>query len=162
MFRSANSWADRFESKPGVTILQAGVTVIVILFLLTALIWGGLTGFSYWWGQAGAVQQKNSTQNFIAAQKQFHEDQNDVQTDVVKIQAARQALNAHNAQPVPADSLGAYEFEQETTSLQTTLTGLQQSCDNTVADYDTAAQSYLTENWRDAGLPPTLDPSVCQ
>jgi hypothetical protein len=43
----------------------------------------------------------------------------------------------------------------------TNLTCLEQECQSTVADYNTNAQSYLTQDWRNAALPNHLDTSMC-
>lgn len=165
MARSVSDWIDRFDEKPFSTTIQAGALLIAIGVVFTAIIWGITSGGSYWWGQGGAVQQKNSTANFIQAQAQFHRDLNAIQADQVKITQAKQAVTQFQQQhPGYAGNGTAFDpLAQQLDELNTTLTGLQQGCENEVADYNTAAQSYLSEDWRDAGLPDHLDvATTCQ
>jgi len=161
--RSAAGWEKDLERRPFWTVTKAVVAVILTVLVLIALVFGITTGFSYWWGQGNAVQQKNSTQNFLAAQQEFHLDQNAVTLDVQKI-ATDKANLAQFQQAHPDWSGNGTPYDpdaQQYGNLQVTLQGDQRDCLNHIQDYDTAAQSFLTEDWRGADLPPTLDPKQC-
>jgi hypothetical protein len=162
MARSVDEWADRFIEKPVSTTVKVGSILIMIGFIFTAAIWGLQTNFSYWWGQGGAIQQKNSTQNFVAAQAQFlrdlaliHADQQNMRTTQRMIDQFNTAHPNYEGNGSPYDPLA-----QQLNNYETTLAGQQQGCQATVADYDTAARAYLTADWRDANLPETLDPTT--
>jgi hypothetical protein len=163
MPRSVENWADRTERSPVKTVFQLVALGVILVVAVMAALWGLGVVTAPWKGAGDAYQQKNSAQNWVAAQRQFHQDQNDVQADQAKIAAAKTALNGfRGANPAPTgDAIAYQQWSQQEANYQTTLTGLQQQCQNTVASYDTDAQSYLTENWRDADLPPQLDPSAC-
>lgn len=158
-YKSSEGWSSDLESKPGITIFKAAVLVTIGIVIIVALVWGLRTGGSYWWGRGGAIQDKNSSANFEQAQALFHRDYTAVQADRVKIQAAQRDLDAWNAahpgyqgNGTPFDPLA-----QQQANKQATLTGLQQGCLGEVSDYDTAAQAYLTRDFRDTGLPASLD-----
>lgn len=162
MARDLENWADRLERRPTMTVLQLGLVAIGVIAILTAVIWGLATGGSYWWGRGGAIQQKNSTQNFVSAQAQFHRDLNAIAADKVKITAAQKVVDqftqAHagfQGNGTPYDPLA-----QQLANDNEVLTGLAQGCQNEVADYNTAAESYLSADWRDANLPDHLDPAT--
>lgn len=153
-----------FENRPlasGLLVLFGGA---LLAFVLGAFIWGLRTNFSYWWGQQGAIQEKNSTSNWVAAQQAFHQDKNDVDGDVQKIRMATADLAAFNqAHPDLLSESGLVGMQDTQTwrDLLSNQTGLKQQCVTTVTDYNTKAKSFLTEDWRDADLPPSLDASVC-
>jgi hypothetical protein len=162
VWRSSDGWGRDLERKPVATAIKAAVIVILVAFALTALVGGVATNFSYWWGQNGATRDKNSTSNFESAQVQFHRDYNAVATDRVKIQQAQADLGAwQQAHPnyqgngTPFDPLAEQESEK-----QGVVTGLRLGCLNEVTDYDTASQAYLSADWKDAGLPASLDPAT--
>jgi hypothetical protein len=162
MARTVEDWAHRLESRPTKTVTQLGLLVIGVVAIFVIAIWGITTGFSYWWGQGDAYQQQNSAQNWIAAQRAFHKENQDVQADVQKIADAKRAITAYEDQHPEVGNGTPYDpTAQEDANLHSTLTGLQQNCQNTVAEYNTDAESYLTEDWRDADLPSQLDLSIC-
>lgn len=152
------------ERHPVAFLLTVIFTVVLVIAALSAFIWGLKTDFSYWWGQQGAIQEKNSTQNWTQAQVSFHQQVNDVDGFKQKIILTRQQLaDFDKAHPHlgAEDGLVGMQDTQTRNSLATDLTGLQQQCLNTVAAYNTASEGYLTADWKDADLPSRLDPSVC-
>lgn len=162
VWRSSEGWSGDVEKKPVATIIKAVVIATLVIVGLTALIWGLATGFSYWKGKGDAYQEKNSAQNWVAAQRAFHQESNDYTADLAKISGAAKALAAFEAKPHPdADTLSGYQWQQEDTNLTGTVTGLVASCHNLVSSYNTDAESYLTSQFRDADLPATLDDSAC-
>jgi hypothetical protein len=164
VYKSADGWGRNFEDKPVATTIKLFAIVLAVGFVFTAVIWGVGSGFSYWWGRGGAVQEKNSTSNFISAQAQFHRDLNAIEADRTKIQGAQASLDQWNQQHPNFQGNGTpYDpLAQQQANDQEALQGLQMGCANEAADYNTAAQSYLSADWRDAGLPDHLDPAaVC-
>jgi hypothetical protein len=162
MRRSAEEWADDLEGKPLVTgfkilgiLLGTGIVIVMIL-------WGFGVITAPWKGQGDAYQQKNSAQNWVAAQKTFHTEFNDVEAYKAKIAQSQKDITAYEIAHPQANGTPFDPAAQQDANLHTVLTGLQQQCQNTVADYNTNAESYLTESWRDAQLPDHLDPATCQ
>ncbi len=162
MARDLEDWGDRLERRPTMTVLQLGLVITGIVVILTAVIAGIATGGSYWWGRGGAIQEKNSTGNFLSAQAQFHRDLNAITADKVKIQQAEAVVTQFTVDHPSFQGNGTpYDpLAQELSGDREVVTGLQQGCQNEVADYNTAAQSYLSADWRDANLPEQLDPAT--
>jgi hypothetical protein len=161
MRRSIFDWQDEAESRPVVTGLKALFAVLALVILLFAGLWFLDLVTSPLKGQGDAKKDKNSAANWVAAQRAFHQERNDVTAFQVKIAGARQALKAfekdHPGNGTPYDPNA-----QQAENLRTALTGLQQQCVNTVTTYNTDAQSYLTEDWRDADLPDHLELTACE
>lgn len=166
MRRSTSDWEEELDSRPVVTTLKFWfLTVAVIVctgMLVTVVLWGTGVWAAPWKGKGDAYQQKYSSSNWVSAQQGFHQKYNDVQGFRVKLQAARADLADFDAKHPNVGNGTPYDPLLNTrTNLQTTVTGLSQQCQTTVQDYNTDAQSYLTEEFRDAGLPATLEPTTC-
>ncbi len=162
LWRSADGWAEDFEHKPLITGFKVVLWVVVLGILVTALLWGTGVVTAPWKGKGDAYIQKNSADNWVAAQRTFHQEDNDYTADLGKIRDAKAALATFEtgAKPDP-NSIAAFQWQQQDTNLRTDLTGLEQGCQQVAANYATDAQSYLTESFRDAGLPATLDAAAC-
>lgn len=153
-----------FERRPVTSTLTAIFSAVFVAFVLAATIMGLRTNFSYWWGRQQAEQTKNSAQNWTSAQAAFHQEANDVTGFTTKIAAAKQALtdfDKTHPNLTAEDGLTGYTDAQARQGLTSNLAGLQQQCVNTVTEYNTQSQSYLTEDWKDADLPNKLDSSAC-
>lgn len=167
MGRSVEDWGDRLEDHPVKTGWQLAFLTVGGIVLIGVIVMAALWGFGVvtapWVGKGDAYQQKNSAQNWVSAQKEFHQDQNDVTSDQANIAAAKKSLSDwQKANPAPSNDPIAYtQWSQQETNYQTAIVGPQQACRNSVQDYNTASESYLTEDWKDAGLPTTLDTSLC-
>lgn len=161
MRRSIFDWQDEAENRPIVTGLKALFGVLALLILLFAGLWFLDVVASPWKGQGDAKKDKNSAANWTAAQRAFHQERNDVTAFQAKIAAARRDVQAFE-QNHPGNGTPYDPNAQQAQNLHTVLTGLQQQCVNTVATYNTDAQSYLTEDWRDTDLPDHLDPAACE
>lgn len=161
--RSSEEWGEDFENKPVKTTFKVIGIIFGVIVVLSVAVWAIGVAFSWWGGEGDAYQQKNSAQNWITAQKQFHQDQNDVIADQAKIiQAKNNLAQWKAANPAPSGDPIAYEqWSKQESQYQVALTGPQQSCLNSVSDYNTNAQSYLTQDWRDASLPESLPTSDC-
>jgi hypothetical protein len=162
MFRSADGWADDFQRKPVVTFFKVVAWIVLLILLVVGAVWGFRTGFSYWWGKGDAYQQKQSAQNWVAAQRGFHQEVSDYQADLSKITDAETALRHFETGAAPdPDTIAGFEWQQQDTNLRTTVTGLRQQCQQVVASYSTDSLSYLTMSFKDAGLPTELDGTRC-
>lgn len=162
MAKSAERWADDLENKPVRTIVKAVAIVVAVVVVIFAILWGFGVVSAPWKGKGDAYREKESAQNWINAQRTFHQQFNDVQAYQAKIASAKTQLDDFTkVHPNVGNGTPFDPLLQQQSNLQTTVTGLQQSCQNTVADYNTNAQSYLTQDWRDAGLPEQLDLSMC-
>lgn len=163
MSKSVDDWAEDFEDHPVRTTVKGFAIVIGVILVIGSVIWGLTVVFSGAKGQGDGVIRKNSAQNWISAQTAFHQQYESVKTAQVKIGAAKKSVedfkreNPNIGNGTPWDPMA-----QQYGNLQTTLTGLQQGCMNTVSQYNTDAESYLTEEFRDAQLPDRLDPKMCE
>jgi hypothetical protein len=156
-----NSWEKGFDKRPVRTTLRLWAVLIAAILVTAAIVWGVTVVVSGIKGQGDSVIHKNSSDNFISAQAGFIRDNEEFNTDLVKIRdAAKQVKDYDAAHPTsngtPYDPNAEYDHD-----LRTTLTGLTQTCQNTAADYNTRSSSYLTEDFKDAGLPLKLDPAQC-
>lgn len=166
MGRSTSDWDEEFDSRPVVTTLKFWFWTIGILLVTALVVTLALWGFGVWtapWkGQGDAYQQKHSSSNWVPAQQGFHQEFNDVQGYKAKLVSARAALAAFDqAHPNVGNGTPYDPLLNQRTNLETTVTGLEQQCQNTVQQYNTDARSYLTEDWRDANLPDHLEVTEC-
>lgn len=117
------------------------IIIVLVMLALTAGIWGLQVATSGVKGQGDAQIQKNSAKNWTEAQADFHKYYEGIMADDRKIDQA-----AADAKARPNDQVA-----------QTNLTGLKAHCQDLVATYNTKAQSYLSRDFRDAGLPDKID-----
>ena len=92
-------------------------------------------------GQGDAQIEKNSAQNWVQAQADFHRYYEGILADDRKID----------------DTAAELEESPDDAVLKTNLTGLKNHCQDLVATYNTKAQSFLSQDFRDAGLPERID-----
>lgn len=88
-------------------------------------------------GEGDAYINKNSAKNWVKAQAQFEQDYADIKATDTKI------VNAYEL----------WQQNQADKTAQQTYTGLQSYCLSLVADYNSAARSYLSEDFRSSDLP---------
>lgn len=131
--REANKWF-------GLTI-GWWVVIVLVTLALVAGIWGLQVATSGVKGQGDAQIQKASAKNWTEAQADFHKYYEGVKADDRKINQAAADLKAN-----PNDQVA-----------KTNLTGLKNHCQDLVATYNTKAQSYLSKDFRDAGLPESIN-----
>lgn len=156
-----NDFAERHPVAHGLSIFFG---FILIVFATSAFIMGLKTNFSYWWGQQGATQEKNSARNFITAQRGFLQEKNDVDGfgQTIKLDLSRISdFDAAHPNLANEDALSAMQDRQDRASLVSDLNGVQQQCINTVTQYNTDAQAFLTADWRSANLPEQLSLNAC-
>jgi len=166
MPRSMSDWEREAEDRPVLTAKKIWFWTIGIVVatgvIVTVALWGFGVWTAPWKGQGDAYQQKHSASNWVSAQRGFHQKFNDVQGYKAKLVSARAELAAFDqAHPNVGNGTPYDPLLNQRTNLETTVTGLEQQCQNTVQAYNTDAESYLTEDWRDAKLPSRLETSEC-
>ncbi len=162
MPKSTEQWERDAENAPVRTTVKVIVIAVAVVLVVGAGVWGLGTAFSWFKGQGDGYRQKNSAQNWITAQRGFHQQYNDIQAYASKITVARKDLTDYQkAHPSTGNGTPYDPVAQQAGNLQTTLSGLQQQCMTTVAQYNTDAESYLTQDWRDADLPSHMDAEAC-
>lgn len=162
MRRSTEDWAEELETRPVATLLKWCGALIALILLVTVILWGFGVITAPWKGNGDAYQQNHTSQNWINAQRAFHQQYNDVEGFKAKIAAAKGELDRfERTHPNLGNGTPYDPAAQQDQNMRTTMTGLQQQCQNVVANYNTDAKSYLTEDWRDAGLPSQLDQAEC-
>jgi hypothetical protein len=162
MRRSVDDWAEEVESRPVVTLLKGlGLLIAVGLVVMTVL-WGFGVVTAPWKGKGDAYQQKESSSNWVNAQRGFHDLDNKFETYKTQVEDAKAAL-AEVQKQYPTSNGTPYDpGAQQVANARTTLTGLTQQCQNVVTQYNTDSQSYMTQDFKDAGLPEKLDPAACR
>lgn len=157
-----NTWEKGFDKRPVRTGLRLTAALIGSLMLLGAGVWGVRVLLSGPKGGGDGVIQKNSSDNWINAQTQFHQDFQTYTTYLTQITDAAKTLADYEKQPRPTDGLGSMTWQEQDKNLRTTLTGLSQQCQNTVTDYNTRSKAFLSKDFKDDGLPDQLDATQCK
>ena len=124
--------------------LWAWIVSLVALAVIGGIIWlifGLNTATSDIRGRGGAIQNKNSAVNRVAAQQQFETDWQDILAADRRIDVLYQVLQGDPKDPVA----------------QTNYSGAVLICQQNVADYNALAQQYLSKDFRPANLPETID-----
>lgn len=154
-------WEDRFEERPVRTLIQLAFGLAAGCAVVGIAVWGAIVLFSGAKGQGDSTITKNSSDNFISAQAGFVRDNEEFKADLLKIKDAKQAVvSFESVHPSSNGTLYDPNAEQDQ-NLHTTLTGLTQSCQSVAADYNTRSGSYLSQDFKTAGLPDHLDPAQC-
>lgn len=117
-------------------LLWVLITVLVVAAISIG-IWALTVLLSGPRGVGDAVIEKNSSENWVAAQAEFERGYQDVLSTDQKITVAYAALQA----------------DSENKTLQQNYTGLQSYCLSAAAEYNANARSYLSEDFRAADLP---------
>lgn len=92
-------------------------------------------------GVGDAIIQKNSAENWTAAQARFEELYADIVATDRKIDVAAELLATN-----PNDK-----------TYQQTLAGTKSYCEEIVGDYNAEARKFKAEEWRSPDLPPQID-----
>lgn len=119
------------------------IATIVMIMVISAALFGFGVVTAPWVGRGNAYKQQQSSNNRVFAQQQFEDLNQDYLATVRKIPR-------YKTQAATGDTAAA-----------TNLQGLQSHCDDVVGEYNAAALKYLTKDFRDVNLPPTLDGSAC-
>ena len=141
-----------------VKLMICAFVAVVIIGPVT--IWGFRIATSDAKGKGNVEIERNSAENRVRAQAYFEQSFEDVQKFDLQIGDAQKAYNdfvTNNPKPSAEDLVAAQIYGQQLNSRQVTLTGLQQQCQNTVANYDAEARKTLAAEWRSPGLPYKID-----
>lgn len=162
MRRSMDDWAEEAESRPVATGLKWWFGGIALVVVTVVGLWVFGVFSSPLKGKGDAYQQKNSSSNWVTAQRGFHQLNNSFETFKTQVADAKQALADVQAQYPTSNGTPYDPGAQQVANARTTLTGLTQQCQNVVTQYNTDSQSYLTQDFKDEGLPEKLDPAACR
>jgi hypothetical protein len=163
MRRSVDDWAEDLDRRPvtvGLKLLGLFIGVIVVVCVA---LWGFGVISSPFKGKGDAYQEKNTSENWVAAQRAFHQEKNDYDAYLVKIAGAKDDVKTfEEAHPQLGNGTPYDPIAQQDGNLHTTLQAVQQQCVNVATQYNTDSQSYLTQDFKDAGLPESLDLTACR
>lgn len=143
-----------------VKIILAVLLAVVIIAPVS--IWGIRVATSDTRGAGNTEIERNSAENRIRAQAYFEQSFEDIKKFDLQIGDAQKAYDdfvTNNPKPSADDLVAAQIYGQQLNSRQVTLTGLQQQCQNTVANYDAEARKTLAAEWRSNELPYQIDDS---
>lgn len=118
------------------------VGVVLAGVLIVAGIWIAGVALSGPVGAGEAHKQKENADNRIFANEQFQKLNAEYEATIAKLGPAKSASTTSDEAEV------RYQ-------------GLQQHCADVAADYNAAARSYRTQDFRTADLPESLDSSAC-
>lgn len=150
---------ERWDPRRVKIVIAAFVALVV---LAPAAIWGIRVATSDTRGAGNVEIERNSAENRVRAQAFFEQSYQDIQKFDVQVVDAQKAYDnfiATNPKPTADDVVAAQVYSQQLNSRQVTLTGLQQQCQNTVADYNAEARKTLAAEWRSKELPYQIDGS---
>ena len=150
---------DRWDPRR-VKIIIAVLLAVVIIAPVS--IWGIRVTTSDTRGAGNVEIERNSAENRVRAQAYFEQSYQDISKFDLQIGDAQKAYNdfvTNNPKPSAEDLVAAQIYGQQLNSRQVTLTGLQQQCQNTVANYDAEARKTLAAEWRSNELPYQIDDS---
>jgi hypothetical protein len=154
---------DEFDKRPVRTAAKWAAVVIAFVGVIAVALWGFGVFTSPIKGQGDAYQQKNSAQNWVNAQAQFHQDYESILAFDKKITDARRDLTDFEAKhPQIGNGTPFDPAAEQDSNLYRTLVGLTQQCQDTAAAYNARAQSYLSQDFRDASLPERISDNNCK
>lgn len=131
--------------KTGLLVTLSIIGVIVLGFG----VWGASVLLSNITGAGGAIQKRNSTGNRIEQQARFEDLAANFDGYIIKIRVAEKAVR--DAPDKTIQSLRAVELE-----------GLKQECIDDAQEFNAASRKYLARDWKSAGLPASLDATICE
>lgn len=113
------------------------IIIVALIIVLSGVVWVIYVVTSPIKGEGDAYIDKNSANNWVKAQAQFEQDYADIKATDTKI----------------GNAYRLWQQNQADKTAQQTYTGLQSYCLSLVADYNSAARSYLSEDFRSSDLP---------
>ena len=151
--------ADRWDPRRVKLMISALVAVAIITPIA---IWGIQVATSDTRGAGNVEIERNSAENRIRSQAFFEQSFEDIKKFDVQVGDAQKAYDdflANNPKPSADDLVAVQIYSQQLNNRQVTLTGLQQQCQNTAADYNAEARKTLAAEWRSNELPYQIDGS---
>ncbi|MCX6805784.1 MAG: hypothetical protein NT114_03790 [Patescibacteria group bacterium] len=155
-------WDSEIERWDPRRVKIAIAVFIAVVLVAPIAIWGIRVTTSDTRGAGNVEIERNSAENRVRAQAYFEQSYQDIKKFDVQIVDAQKAYNdfvTNNPKPSADDLVAAQIYGQQLNSRQVTLTGLQQQCQNTVANYDAEARKTLAAEWRSNELPYQIDSS---
>jgi hypothetical protein len=150
---------ERWDPRRVKLVVAAFVAVVLIA---PVAIWGIRVATSDTKGKGNVEIERNSADNRVRSQAFFEQAYQDIKKFDVQISDAQKAYDdfiATTPKPTADDVVAAQLYAQQLNGRQVTLTGLQQQCQNTVADYNAEARKTLVAEWRSDELPYQIDGS---
>lgn len=126
-------------------IILVWVIVIAVALGIGAAIWGITVATSGVRGQGDGVIKNNSAENWIKQQAKFEDLHAEYESTLVRIDQF-QKIALEN----PNDAIA-----------QTNFNGQVSHCTDVVAEYNAATRSFLSQDWKSIGLPPSLEANDC-
>lgn len=117
------------------------VAAVVLVLLLTAGIWAVRVATSEQVGQGNAVRKKNSSDNWVKQQEDFQRRYNSILSQDKNITIAYKRMIAD-----PTDQVKEINYS-----------GAVSLCNDAVGQYNSKANEYNSEDFRDASLPAQID-----
>lgn len=121
-----------------------GFLIFVVTIIIIAGCWLAAVALSGPVGQGEAHIKKNNSDNRIGQNSVFFDLKNDYDQTVNKI-------------PVYVE-----QAKSGDPAARTNLAGLRSHCLDVVGQYDAQSGKYISKDFKDAGLPVSLDPSACK
>jgi hypothetical protein len=150
---------DRWDPRRVKIIIAVLIAVVIIA---PVSIWGIRVATSDTRGAGNVEIERNSAENRIRSQAFFEQSFEDIKKFDVQVGDAQKAYDdflANNPKPSADDLVAVQIYSQQLNNRQVTLTGLQQQCQNTAADYNAEARKTLAAEWRSNELPYQIDGS---
>lgn len=140
---SNEEWRDakKDANRVGVFGIKWVLIIVGLILIIGAGIWLATVLLSPAVGQGEAYQEKNSAENWTAAQAEFEQNYQDILSTDLKIDLA----------------YSAWQSDIEDQTKEDTYHGLQSYCLSAVAEYNADARSYLSEDFRASDLPEEID-----
>jgi len=162
MYDFDQKWEAELERWTPRRVKLAICAFVAVVIIAPVAIWGIRVATSDTRGAGNVEIERNSAENRVRAQAYFEQHYQDIQKFDLQIADAQKAYDnfiATNPKPTADDVVAAQIYTQQLNSRQVTLTGLQQQCQNTVADYNAEARKTLAAEWRSKELPYQIDGS---
>lgn len=153
-------WENELESWDPRRVKIVIAAFVAVVIIAPVAIWGVRVATSDAKGKGNVEIERNSAENRVRAQAFFEQAYQDIKKFDVQVADAQKAYDnfiATNPKPTADDVVAAQIYTQQLNSSQVTLTGLQQQCQNTVADYNAEARKTLAAEWRSKELPYQID-----
>lgn len=136
--------------------VRALLAILVVAWTVTALSFGLEVATAGLVGRGNAHIQKESAGNRIAAQQRFVQDL----TSIVKFNQmyidANQSVTDWDAANAGKQDDALGHLAKQRADLVQSANGIRMQCQNVIADYNAAGASYLSQDFKDEGLPDTM------
>lgn len=155
-----DKWGDEIERWTPRRVKTWAWVLIIAVILLPAAAWGISVATSGPRGAGDVVRQRNDADNRISAQAFFEDTYATIKAQDLKLTEAQATLDdflATTPQPSSSDMVQVQLYTQQLKAKQTTVTGLQQICQDAVASYNAEARKTIRAEWRAEDLPYQID-----